>query len=82
MPKAKKHTMFRMLPFERFVREIVSDMHEEMRFSEDALALIQSVTEDYLLGVYRASDLAARHAGRTTLMRKDLALVRRIRGGF
>lgn len=82
MPKAKKTTMFRMLPFERFVREVVSDMHEDMRFSEDALALIQSVTEDYLLGVYRASDLAARHAGRTTLMQKDLALVRRIRGGF
>ena len=74
--------MFRMLPFERFVREIVRDMGEDMRFSEDALSLVQNVTEDYLVGVYRASDLAAHHAGRNTLMQKDLALVRRIRGGL
>jgi histone H3/H4 len=74
--------MFRMLPFERSVREIVKEMGAEMRFSEDALSLIQSATEDYLLGVYKASDLVAHHAGRTTVMMKDLSLVCKIRDGF
>ncbi len=83
MPKTlSTRVMFRKLPFERITRDIVRDMGEEMRFSDDAINLIRSETEEYLIGLYRTSNTVSRHAGRMTLMKKDLELVRRIRGGF
>jgi histone H3/H4 len=77
MARTKK-TVFRSLPFERYIRSLAPNM----RFSEDAIQMIQGVTEDYLVDVYRSAYEVVGHCGRNTIMQRDLALVRRIRGGL
>jgi histone H3 len=78
----KTGAVFRGLPFERIVRGIANDMGGEMRFTEESMKAIQAGTEDYLIALYRAAGLAANHAGRLTLMEKDLMVVEKIRGGL
>jgi len=41
---------------------------------------LQAASEDYLVGLFEDCNLLAIHAKRTTLMTRDMALARRIRG--
>ena len=46
-----------------------------------ALEALQMAAEAYLVGVLEESNLAAIHAKRVTLLKKDMDLCLRIRGG-
>ena len=72
--------LIRKLPFQRLVREIVQDMGLELRFQSTALLNLQEAAESYLVGLFEDSNLCAIHAKRVTIMPKDLALARRVRG--
>lgn len=76
-------SLIRHRPFNRVVREIAQDYgrHDEpIRFQGEALVALQEAAESYLVGLMEETNLCAIHAGRVTIMSKDMELTRRIRG--
>lgn len=74
----------RKLPFQRLVREISLSFSEDdpFRYTPQAMLALHVASEDYLVALFEDSYLCALHANRVTLMKKDLSLARRIRGGY
>ena len=72
--------LIRKLPFQRLVREIAQDYMANLRFQSAAINCLQEASEAYLVGIFEDSNLCAIHAKRVTIMPKDIALARRIRG--
>lgn len=72
--------LIRKLPFQRLVREISQGYRPDLRFQSAALLALQEASESYLTGLFEDTNLIAIHAKRVTIMPKDLALARRIRG--
>jgi len=70
------------MPFQRLVREIAQDICPDvnLRFQTAAVAALQEASEAYLVGLFEDMNLCAIHAKRVTVMPKDMALARRIRG--
>ncbi|CAK9071712.1 unnamed protein product [Durusdinium trenchii] len=66
--------------FGRLVRDIQSSFAEEpLRFSSEALELLQMATEEYLMYLFADGYLATAHRRRVTLSSEDVRLVRRLR---
>ncbi len=80
--KAQKGTelLLRRAPFARLIKEIASGAKEGLRFQSSAVLALQESTEAYTIGLLSDSNLCAIHAKRVTVMTKDLALARRLRG--
>ena len=55
-------------------------MDHELRFQSQSLQALQEATEAYLVGLFEDTNLCAIHAKRSTVMKKDMELARRIRG--
>jgi histone H3 len=73
--------LIRKAPFQRFVREIVQyDMQSDFRFQSTAMLALQEASEAYLVQFFEWTNLACIHAGRVTIMVKDMQLAKRIRG--
>jgi histone H3 len=72
--------MIRKLPFQRLVKEITQDFKDLLRYQGSAILALQESAEAYLVGLFEDTNLCAIHAGRVTIMPKDIALARRIRG--
>lgn len=74
--------LIRKRPFQRVVREIAEGMNQidGIRFQSNALLALQEASEAYLVGLFEDTNLCAIHAGRMTIMTKDMHLARRIRG--
>ncbi|KAL9935773.1 hypothetical protein V8E36_005350 [Tilletia maclaganii] len=74
--------LIRKLPFQRLVREIVQNrlLRDDVRIQSSALGALQEACEAYLVSLFSDVNLAAIHAKRITIMPKDMALARRIRG--
>ena len=73
----------RLIPngqLQRFVREIAQFYHPDLRFQSAALGALHEAAEAYLVGIFEDTNLCAIHAKRVTIMPKDMALARRIRG--
>ncbi|KAK0428495.1 hypothetical protein QR680_010836 [Steinernema hermaphroditum] len=69
-------------PFSRLVRDITRVFSNDggLRFKLDALAALQEATEVFMTCYFEDLNLVALHAGRVTIMPKDGALIRRLRG--
>ena len=50
------------------------------RITSAALEALQEASEAYLIGLFEDTNLLAMHAKRVTIMPKDMALAKRIRG--
>ncbi len=72
--------LMRKGPFQRLVREITDEMHPGLRFQSNALLALQEASEAYMVMLFEDCNLCALHAKRVTIMPKDMALARRIRG--
>jgi histone H3 len=72
--------LIRKLPFQRLVREIMQQLNAELRIQSSALLALQEAAEAYLVSLFEDTNLCAIHAKRVTIMQKDIALARRIRG--
>ena len=72
--------LLRKLPFQRLVREIASEQQNDLRFQATAIAALQEATEAYMVSLFEDTNLAAIHAKRVTVMSKDMALAKRLRG--
>ncbi|EGG12203.1 uncharacterized protein MELLADRAFT_32803, partial [Melampsora larici-populina 98AG31] len=79
--------LMRKLPFARLVREIAMDFATAtdndvgLRWQSTALLALQEAAEAYLVHMFEDTNLCAIHAKRVTIMKRDMALARRIRGG-
>ena len=51
-----------------------------MRWHIDALNALHEAAETYIVELYQDGELCSRHAGRATLFREDIQLVKRLRG--
>jgi histone H3 len=72
--------LIRKLPFQRLVREIAQEIRTDLRFQSTAIMALQEASEAYLIGLFEDTNLCAIHARRVTILPKDMALARRIRG--
>lgn len=72
--------LIRKMPFQRLVREIVSELDPNLRMQSMAVMAIQEAAEAYLVGLFEETNLCAIHAKRVTILTKDIQLARRIRG--
>jgi histone H3 len=72
--------LIRKLPFSRLVREIAQDFKNDVRFQGEAILALQEASEAYLVGIMQDTNDIAIHAGRVTIMPKDMQLAQRIRG--
>lgn len=78
----QKHSDDFALPkanFNRFVREIGQDYATELRYTAKFLELAQLVVETHLTDLMVSANLCALHAGRQTILPKDLQLARKLR---
>lgn len=66
--------------FKRVAQEIMQFYRTDARFGADALSLLQTVVENYMVDVLEDTNLCAIHAKRQSIMPKDIQLARRIRG--
>ena len=72
--------LLRRIPFLCLIREVTQDFKTDLRFTADATYTLQCTSEDYLVRLFKDSNLCAIHAKRITIMPKDIQLARRIRG--
>ena len=74
--------VIRKLPFQRLVREITQNLFygKDYRFQSLSMLALQEASEAYLIRLLEDTNLAAVHAKRVTIMPRDMALARRIRG--
>lgn len=72
--------LIRKLPFQRLVREIAQDFKTDLRFQSSAIGALQESVEAYLVSLFEDTNLAAIHAKRVTIQKKDIKLARRLRG--
>ncbi|KAF5313013.1 hypothetical protein D9619_003711 [Psilocybe cf. subviscida] len=72
--------LIRKLPFQRLVREIAQNYKTDLRFQTSAVMALQEAAEAYLVGLFEDINSAAIHAKRVTIMPRDIALARRLRG--
>ncbi|KAG6898297.1 histone H3 [Termitomyces sp. T32_za158] len=68
------------LAFQRLVREVAQDFRDNLRFQTSAVSALQEAAEAYLVDLFKDINLAAIHARRVTIMPRDVALARRLRG--
>ena len=78
--KLQKSTnlLMRRLPFQRLIRVTAHKFagRDGVRMSAVSLLLLQEATEAMIIGVFENANRLARHAGRITLMSKDIGLAR------
>ena len=72
--------LIRKLPFQRLVKEVAQDFKVDLRFQSHAIMALQQASEAYLVRLFEDTNFCAIHAGRVTIMPKDMQLARRIRG--
>ena len=72
--------LIQKLPFQRLVRQIAQDLGKDLRFQSTAILALQEAVEAYLVGLFEDVNLCALHSKRVTIMPRDIALARRIRG--
>jgi len=70
----------RCLPFQRMVKRLALQVDPEIKMQGEALRALQEATELYMIRLFEDGNSCAIHSKRVTLMTKDLALARRIRG--
>eukprot|EP00741_Cyanophora_paradoxa_P007146 tig00000123_g6917.t1 len=74
--------LIRRAPFKRLVASISLEVvsgQKDMRWMSAAVDALQEAAEAFLIGLFEDANLCAIHAGRVTIMPKDIHLARRIR---
>jgi histone H3 len=66
--------------FNKFTIDHLQEYKKDLRFQSTAILALQEASEAYLVGLFEDVNLLAIHAGRVTIMARDLQLARRIRG--
>ena len=64
----------------RVIKDMTARIFPDARYSMAAVTAIQNCVENHMIGLFEDTNLCAIHAGRATIMTKDMRLARRIRG--
>ena len=72
--------LIRKAPFQRVVRQIAQKYKKDVRFQSTAVLALQEASKAYMVGMFEDTNLAGLHAKRVTILPRDLALARRLRG--
>ena len=72
--------LLRCLPFLGLIGEVAQDFRVGLHFTADTAYTLQCASKDYLVQLFKDSNLCAIHAKHLTIMPKDIQLARRIRG--
>mmetsp|Transcript_3071 Transcript_3071/g.4702 ORF Transcript_3071/g.4702 Transcript_3071/m.4702 type:complete len:141 (-) Transcript_3071:1042-1464(-) len=82
--------LIRTRPFQRLVRSVTREISDKLqsrpeqegdyRWGAEALDAIQEAAEAYMVQIFEDANLCCIHAGRVTVMPKDIQLARRLRG--
>lgn len=72
--------LVRKLPLQRLFREIASSFRGDLRFQSNVISALQEASEDYLVGLFKDTNLCAIHANRVIIMERDVQLPQRMRG--
>ena len=72
--------LIRKRPFHMLVREIAQGIREDLRFQSLAVLALQEAAEMILVHLFEDTNRCAIHAKRVTILPRDMALARRIRG--
>ena len=77
-------------PFQKLIRDILQEYRVcpdgpgtpsiQVRFQSTAIAALQEVAKNFIVGLFKDVNLLAVHAKRVTLMPRDIRLALRIRG--
>ena len=88
--QSSTENLIKCTPFQRLIREISQEYRicpdgpetpsVQVRFQSTAIAALQEVAEDYIVGLFEDVNLLAIHARRVTIMPRDIRLALRIRG--
>jgi histone H3 len=80
--KYQKNTdlLIRKVPFQRLVRDVAKEFKADLRFQSSAILALQEASEAYIVTLFEDTNICAIHAGRVTIMSRDMHLARRIRG--
>ena len=70
---------FAKVPFERFVRSIISQNNEKMKISKNVFIILQYYIEQYVVNLLKDANLAAIHTGRVKLMLSDIEFICKLR---
>jgi len=68
---------FKKQPFDRLVREIGEDLKAGLRFGGVTVDALMEASQDYLTELFERTQEAAIHAGRITIMPKDMQFAHR-----
>lgn len=69
---------FPRIPFLRLVKQIASNLRENMRFQVRAMDALREAAADYLICKFEKCACAVAHAKRVTLLPRDLHLINRL----
>ena len=88
--QSSTENLIKRTPFQRLIREISQEYRicpdgpgtpsVQVRFQSTAIAALQEVAENYIVGLFEDVNLLAIHARRVTIMPRDIRLALRIRG--
>ncbi|GIX81764.1 histone H3-like centromeric protein CSE4 [Caerostris darwini] len=71
--------LIRRLPFSRVVREVANELTDINHYWQaNAVLALQEACEYYLISLFEDAQMCALHAGRVTIMIRDIQLARRI----
>ena len=80
------HNLIPKLPFSRLIRSVLQSVEDEkglpigeLRITKEFLFCIHEASEIYLTVYFEDVNLLARHAGRVTIMAKDIVCLRSIK---
>ena len=83
LKEIKKHQnttdlLIKIKPFLRLVREIAYSYNTEIRFQRAAIEALQESGEAFLVRLFELTGVLASHAGRTTVLPRDIRLARSV----
>ena len=80
LQKVFNHFMLSKSPFEKLIRQVLSDLGSEAKVSKDVLTLLQYHVEAKVTETLRKANLAALHAGRVKMGSADIKFILNIEG--
>ncbi|GIY44881.1 histone H3-like centromeric protein CSE4 [Caerostris extrusa] len=76
---SRRNLLIRRLPFSRVVREVANELTDINHYWQaNAVLALQEACEYYLISLFEDAQMCALHAGRVTIMIRDIQLARRI----
>lgn len=80
--KAATKLIIPKLPFQLLVKEIAQDIKSDIRITLEALSALQEGAEDFLVEVFRDTNLLALHREHQTVMLKDMQTALKVRRDY